>query len=182
MVFIPAAFILGDTKKQSRRSTSLDGLQTILPCPHIFFLSAPGYGYAASSGISHLTLLLDCILPGRLLLRSPHCHRKTYIIYCFFCNSCFSQYNTLCVEEKLVDKILSVSRETQYFPVFLRTFGKFSCEIRIKTGFFAFWLYARRVFVFCSAMRFCADAYCAGEVFFCVFAYWYGLFCCFCSA
>lgn len=36
----------------------------------------------------------------------------------FFCNSCFSQYNTLCVEERLVDKILSVSRETQYFSVF----------------------------------------------------------------
>lgn len=105
-------------KKQSRRSTSLDGLQTILPCPHIFFLSAPGYGYVASSGISHLALLLDCILAGRLPSQSSHCRRKAYIIYCFFCNSCFSQYNTLCVEEKLVDKILSVSRETQYFSVF----------------------------------------------------------------
>lgn len=47
-----------------------------------------------------------------------HCHRKTYIIYCFFCNSCFSQYDTRYVCEKLIDKILSVSRETQYFSVF----------------------------------------------------------------
>lgn len=47
-----------------------------------------------------------------------HCHRKTYIICCFFCNSCFSQYDTRCVCEKFIDKILSVSRETQYFSVF----------------------------------------------------------------
>lgn len=47
-----------------------------------------------------------------------HCHRKTCIIYCFFCNSCFSQYDTRYVCEKLIDKILSVSRETQYFSVF----------------------------------------------------------------
>ena len=68
-----------------------------------------------------------------------HCHRKTYIINCFFCNSCFSQYDTRYVCEKLIDKILSVSRETQYFSVFfLRAFGKFSCGIRIKTGFLLF--------------------------------------------
>ena len=60
-------------------------------------------------------------------------------MYCFFCNSCFSQYDTRCVCEKLIDKILSVSRETQYFSVFfLRAFGKFSCEIRIKNGFLLF--------------------------------------------
>ena len=47
-----------------------------------------------------------------------HCHRKTYIIYCFFCNSCFSQYDTRYVCEKIIDKVLSVSRETQYFSVF----------------------------------------------------------------
>ena len=52
------------------------------------------------------------------VLAIVHCHRKTYIINCFFCNSCFSQYDTRYVCEKLIDKILSVSRETQYFSVF----------------------------------------------------------------
>ena len=122
-------------KKQSRRSTSLDGLQTILAYLHIFFLSAPGYGYAVSSDISHPALLPDHILAGRLPSQSSHCHCKTYIICCVFCNSCFSQYNTLCVWGKFADKILSVSRETQYFSVFLRAFGKFFCEIRVKPVF-----------------------------------------------
>ena len=159
------AFILSD-KKQSWRSADFDGLQPILPCPHIFFLSAPGYGYAVSSVISHPALLPDRILSDRLHLRSSHCHSQTYIIYCFFCNSCFSQYNTPCVWGKFADKILSVSRETQYFSVF---FCAPSVSFLVKFGLkpvFAFWLFARRVFVFCSTMRFCADAYCAGEVFF----------------
>lgn len=83
-----------------------------------FFLSAPGYGYAVSAGISRPALRPDHILAGRLPLRLSHCHRQTYIIYRFFCNSCFSQYDTRCVCEKLIDKILSVSRETRYFSVF----------------------------------------------------------------
>ena len=164
-------FSFGRHKKAELISADFDSLQTILPCPHIFFLSAPGYGYDVSSGISHLALLPDCILAGRLPLRSSHCRRKTYIIYRFFCNSCFSQYDTRCVCEKLIDKILSVSRETQYFfCVFCAPSISFLVKFGLKP-FFAFWLYARRVFAFCSTMRFCADAYCAGEVFFCVFVY-----------
>lgn len=105
-------------KKQSRRSANLDGLQTILPCPHIFFLSAPGYGYAVSSGIPCPVVRPDHILSGRLPLRSCIAAVKPILFTVFFCNSCFSQHDTRYVCEKLIDKILSVSRETQYFSVF----------------------------------------------------------------
>ena len=103
---------------QNRRSENLDGKQTILACLHVFFLSAPGYGYAVSSGISRPVVCPDHILSGRLPLRSCIAAVKPVLFTVFFCNSCFSQYDTRYVCEKLIDKILSVSRETQYFSVF----------------------------------------------------------------
>ena len=105
---------------------------------HVSFLSAPGYRYDVSSGISRPVIRPDHILSGLLPLRSCIATVKPILFTVFFCNSCFSQYDTRCVCEKLIDKILSVSRETQYFSVFLRAFDKFSCEIRIKTGFLLF--------------------------------------------
>lgn len=70
------------------------------------------------SGISRPVVRPDHIFPGRLPLRSCIATVKPILFTVFFCNSCFSQYDTRYVCEKLIDKILSVSRETQCFSVF----------------------------------------------------------------
>ena len=114
----PAAFILGDTKKTKpkiRKPRRLADNISVSACL-----------------LSFGTRLRVCCFLRHFSPRGPsrphfirsfalaivHYRRKTHIMYCFFCNSCFSQYDTRCVCEKLIDKIFSVSRETQYFSVF----------------------------------------------------------------